>query len=206
MTKLILVRHGETAWNDEARYQGQEDVPLSAKGCLQADRLAERLAQEWIDGVYSSDLARARDTATRIAGPHGRTVLTEPRLREVLLGAWQGLAYAEVHRSYFAPSDPMPPYAVDNPPPGGESLRQLQVRVVRAVEEIAAAHPDQSLVVVTHGACLKVLCCAWLGVDLAAHWKLSFSAASITRATLNPQGAVISTLNDTAHLDRKELP
>ncbi len=200
MTRLLLVRHGETTWNDAARYQGQVDVPLSARGQVEAKCLAERLASESIHAICASDLARARNTAQIVADRLGRPVTLEPRLCEANLGEWQGLTYAEVRRRYFRDTDPLPAYFVDTPPLGGESLRQLQARVMSAIEYIAAQHTDENVLVVTHGGCLKVLLCTWLGIELSSYWQLRFDSASISEVSLYPSGAIVSRLNDTAHL------
>jgi alpha-ribazole phosphatase len=205
MTRLLLVRHGETLWNDQSRYQGQEDVPLSPRGREEAERLAERLVGESIAAIYASDLARARDTAQIVARRLGKSVMMEPRLREANLGDWQGLTYAEVHRRYFCDSDPLPAYFVDTPPLGGESLRQLQTRALGAIEQIVAQHPNESVLLVTHGGCLKTLLCAWLGIALSSYWQLRFDSASISEVSLYPMGAIVSRLNDTAHLCEKKL-
>lgn len=139
MTRFLLVRHGETTWNDQARYQGQTDTPLSARGLAEAEQLAERLVGETIDAIYASDLARARDTAQVVAARLSKPVRLEPRLREARLGEWQGLTYDQVRQRYFSDADPLPAYFVDSPPlGGGECLRQLQARLMSAVESITA--------------------------------------------------------------------
>jgi alpha-ribazole phosphatase len=200
MTRLLLVRHGETTWNDEARYQGQADIPVSTRGWAEAERLAERLASESINAIYTSDLMRALDTARVIARRIGQPLTLEPRLREANLGEWQGLTYEQVRRRYFSDTDPLPAYLVDSPPPSGESLRQLQVRLMSAIEAIAAKHANASVLIVTHGGCLKVLLCTWLGMELSAYWQLRFDSASISEVSLYPVGAIVSRLNDAAHL------
>ncbi len=205
MMRLLLARHGETTWNDEARYQGQTDIPLSARGQMEAERLAERLAHESIDAIYTSDLARARDTAQVVARRIDTALTLEPRLREANLGEWQGLTYEQVRQRYFNDTDPLPAYMVDSPPPGGECLRQLQVRLMSAIESIATQHDDESVLIVTHGGCLKVLLYTWLGIELSAYWQLRFDSASISEVSLYPIGAIVSRLNDTAHLREEEM-
>ena len=200
MTRLLLVRHGETTWNDQARYQGHTDVPLSPRGWVEAELLARRLRAESIDAIYASDLARAGDTARVIADRLGKLVVMEPLLREIRLGEWQGLTYSEVRERYFTDSDPLPAYPVNLPPPGGECLRELQARLLSTVECIAARHSNQCVLIVTHGACLKALVCTWLNIELASHSRLRFDSGSITEVYFDPNGIAVTRVNDTLHL------
>jgi broad specificity phosphatase PhoE len=200
MTHFIVVRHGETTWNSESRYQGQTDVPLSARGWLEAECLAERFVREPIAAIYSSDLSRAADTARVIARRLGVSVVLESRLREANLGEWQGVSYSEVRRRFFGATDPLPCYAVNQPPRGGESLRQLQARLFQAVGEIAARHANSDVLLVLHGGCLRALFCAWLRVELTDYWKLQFDSASVSEVVVSRENAVVTRLNDCAHL------
>ena len=200
MTRFIVVRHAETTWNMESRYQGQTDVPLSAHGWIEAKCFAERLADENVAAIYSSDLARAADTARVIARRLGQSVILEPRLREANLGEWQGLSYAEVRRRYFRATDPLPCYAVDQLPRGGESLRQLQARLLQVVGEITATYPNSNVLLVLHGGCLRALFCAWLRVELTDYWKLQFESAAVSEVLVNRAGAIVTRLDDCAHL------
>lgn len=200
MIRLILVRHGETIWNTQARYQGQADVPLSTRGWLQAECLAERLTNENIAVIYSSDLTRAADTAQMIAWRLGVSVVLEPRLRELNVGEWQGLSYADVQQRYFKPTDPLPCYPIDQPPRGGESFRQLQTRLLEVVEEIVAKHINQTVLLVLHGGCLRALFCAWLNLELAVYGKLRFDNASVSEVIISREGITVTRLNDCTHL------
>jgi len=156
-TELILIRHGETAWNRERRMQGQTNTPLSPTGRAQAEAVGLRLARHPFAALYSSDLQRAWDTAAAIAQASGREVRSEPRLRERTFGVFEGLTYDEMAHRYpaeharFALRDP--DYAV----PGSESPRQFFERSLACLEDIAAAHPGESVVVVTHGLVLDTL-------------------------------------------------
>ncbi len=203
MTRLMLVRHGETTWNDQARYQGHTDVPLSPRGWVEAECLARTLCDGSIHTIYASDLARARDTAQVIASRLDKPVVLEPELREIRLGEWQGLTYSEVRERYFSDADPLPAYPIDWAPVGGECLRELQKRLVRSVECIAARHPDQCVLIVTHGACLKALLCTWLNIELALYSRLRFDSASISEVYLNANGVAVVRVNDTLHLREK---
>ena len=154
---ILLARHGETDWNREGRWQGHADQPLNDLGREQASLLAGRLAAEPPHGLYSSDFARARETAEIVASALGLSVRLEPRLREVDVGEWSGLTMDEVSRRY--------PDAVRRRGEGetgwesGESYEAMGLRVLQALDAIAGAHPDERILVVTHGGPMRAV---WL--------------------------------------------
>ncbi len=163
---LILVRHGQTDWNLEGRYQGGADVPLNATGREQAKRLAAELATTRIDALYSSPLRRALDTALAVARGRGLEVRRDPRLREIELGEWEGMlsgriaeGYPELHRQWVR--DPRPVR-----PPGGESIREVHDRTIAAVEGMVAEHSGGTLCLVTHKVAMVVIRSHYLGLDL----------------------------------------
>ena len=143
MATLILVRHGETDWNRDRRVQGQTDLPLNETGRAQARALAEQLAGTRVDAVYASDLARARETAELLAAQRGLTVTLDPALREKDFGSWEGLTDVEVLDRF--------PDAVRGAWGDAETPDELSARVLAALERIAARHPNEHVVVVTHG-------------------------------------------------------
>ena len=142
MTTILLVRHGETDWNLEHRVQGHTDRPLNETGREQANALAELLADEPLDAIYSSDLARARQTAAAIAARHGLEVIELRELREKDFGTWEGLTGAEIQARF--------PDAKPGSWGDGESSDDVSERVLAVLERIAAAHVDGHIVVVTH--------------------------------------------------------
>ncbi|MCS7100640.1 MAG: histidine phosphatase family protein [Burkholderiaceae bacterium] len=151
---LLLIRHGETAWNAAGRIQGQLDVPLSATGLWQAQRLAQRLAAEPLAALYASDLTRAALTAQPLAQAHGLPVRYDARLRERHFGVFQGLTAEEVaarHPAEFAAWRARDPHWVV---PGGESGAQLITRALAALADIAQRHVGQTVAVVAHGGVL----------------------------------------------------
>lgn len=151
MTRLLLVRHGETDWNADGRLQGQTDRPLSDFGRKQARRLADELAAEGFEAIYSSDLARARETAEIIGARLGLPVELDPDLREKDWGTWEGLTAVERDRVEFA----------------GESTEAHQERILRALRRISESHPDgTSILVVTHGGSIRRAQTAALGMAL----------------------------------------
>jgi 2,3-bisphosphoglycerate-dependent phosphoglycerate mutase len=148
-TTLLLVRHAETDWNLERRWQGHADPPLNETVCAQARALALLLSGRGVTAVYSSDLARARATAELVARPAGLTVRLDPRLREVDVGEWSGLTTAEAEARF--------PAGAERRRAGGlgwehgETYEAMGARVEEALLEIAAAHPGEAVLVVTHG-------------------------------------------------------
>lgn len=173
MIKLWLIRHGQTDWNKEGRYQGQLDIPLNTEGLLQAEEAAGRIAAsgEQFSAIYSSDLLRARQTAETLARRLSLQVHFDPRLREIHLGQWQGRLHAEVRKERDAAladmtdstqvTDPNVPHA-----PGGESVAQVAERACQAIESIAYRHSQGSVIVVAHGVVIAALLCAARGVPL----------------------------------------
>lgn len=157
VTRLILVRHGETAWNRERRMQGQTDTPLSETGRAQAAAVAARLASSGFAALYSSDLSRALDTARAVSQASGKSVVTDVRLRERVFGVFEGLTRDEIAARYpaelarFFTRDP--DYVV----PGGESMRAFHDRCLGCLAELAGRHAGEVVVVVTHGLVLDAI-------------------------------------------------
>lgn len=151
MTTLLLVRHGETDWNADGRLQGQTDRALSDFGRRQAQQLAAELEGEDLDAIYSSDLARARETAEIVGERLALTVVLDPGLREKDWGTWEGLTAAERDRVEFV----------------GESTRAHQERTLDALRRVSERHPGQShVLVVTHGGSIRRVQTAALGMAL----------------------------------------
>jgi alpha-ribazole phosphatase len=166
MTKLILVRHGETDWNIAGRYQGQADPPLNAKGRAQAEELAAQLTGTHIDAIYSSDLQRARETAETIGRKLNLPVQIDKGLREMNQGEWEGLLVADAQarspREWAArKSDPLNARA-----PGGESVAEVASRIRAAIDETARKHPAETVLIVSHGLALATFLCRARSVPL----------------------------------------
>jgi probable phosphoglycerate mutase len=155
MTELLLVRHGETDWNRDERFQGHADPPLNDTGRAQARALANDLGRERIDAIYTSDLARARETAELIAEGVGVPFILEPRLREVDVGEWQGLRRPEIAERF--PDGMRNWHERGHGWERGETYEQLAERVLEAVEWIVNRHPGGRVVVVGHGGTIRVI-------------------------------------------------
>jgi probable phosphoglycerate mutase len=157
MTELRFIRHGETDWNRQNRFQGQIDVPLNAAGLAQAQRLAGRLAAEPPALLLSSDLQRARQTAAPLAAAWGLQPMLVPGLREQSFGVLEGLDVPSIQRQHPDLWQQWLVQRADFSLPGGESTRQFHSRVLQAVENLVAEHAGQRLVLVTHGGVLDML-------------------------------------------------
>jgi 2,3-bisphosphoglycerate-dependent phosphoglycerate mutase len=165
-TRLIVVRHGETAWNIEGRYQGQLDSPLTTTGVEESRALAARLEGEEFTALYASDLGRALKTAEIIAERTPCRIVTDSRLRERHLGVFQGLLKSEMRlnfaEEYHLFKTAGPEYVI----PGGESATEASARMIRCLEELAQRHTGERIVVVTHGGVVSALLRHSLGLAL----------------------------------------
>jgi probable phosphoglycerate mutase len=205
-TRILLVRHGETDWNATGRLQGQSDTPLNATGHEQARRAAQRLACEPLRALYSSDLARALQTATIIGQTLGLTVLTSPRLRERQYGAWEGLTAAEIQARYPEQFAVWRSRSLDFAPPQGETRTQLLTRALAELNTIARRHVGEMAVVVTHGGLCYVLISYFLECLDGDRREFTFANASIHTLEATADRWSVITVNETAHLQVLESP
>lgn len=159
MIRYCLVRHGQTDWNLEGRYQGQSDVPLNENGRLQARTLAQLLQGQNFTAVYTSDLQRARETAEIAAAIFGLTAIPDLRLREIHQGEWEG-QLVEVIKALYAglwQQRSVDPASIR--PPGGETVEEVARRVYAALDDIARQHSAGPVLVVSHGLALATVIC-----------------------------------------------
>ena len=184
MTVLLLARHGETDWTRAKRWQGHGDPPLNARGREQARALAEELLHVPLDAIYSSDLRRASETASIVAGIAGMDVLLDPELRENDFGDWTGLTRDEVKRRF--PEGVLRRKRGEKGWSGGESYEEMAERAVRAVEAIAAAQPDKQVLVVTHNGPIRAIHAHTLGIPYAEYrlTARSIKKGSVSSVTL----------------------
>ena len=198
--RLLLVRHGATPNNIEARYTGQSDVELSASGAYQAKLLGARLAAETLDAIVSSDLSRTRATARAIADYHGLPVWEDAELREFALGEWEEVLYAEVKARYRELLERWRSDPENMAPPGGETGAQVRDRMMRALDRWQKQYPKGSVLWVTHGGAIGILLCHLLGMSLSRRNQFHISNVSITELQLGEHYAILKSFNDTAHL------
>jgi len=202
-TEFWVIRHGESTWNADGRYQGQTDVPLSPVGLSQAKSLADRLAGLHFDAVYSSDLLRASQTAEIIAQRLAGTcaVQLDAGLREINVGQLSGLMFADIESQYpeYLSALRSDPWATRRP--GGESMQDLFIRCKAAFDRLRMRHNGKRLLIVSHGGVVRVAVGLALGnVSENAWTRLSVANTSITRVLLSPDSGALLGFNDEAHL------
>ncbi|MFT7776902.1 MAG: histidine phosphatase family protein [Roseateles sp.] len=199
-TRIVLIRHGETAWNRATRIQGHTDIPLSPLGLAQADRLAEALADESLAAIYSSDLSRARQTAEALARVQGLPVCFDVALRERAFGRFEGLSWEEIDKGYPEDAARWRRREPDFPVGGGESLNVFSARCLAAARRAVAAHPGRSIALVAHGGVLDCLYRAATRVALDAPRSWQLGNATINRLLATPGGFTLVGWNDDRHL------
>ena len=192
-TELLFIRHGETDWNRQLRFQGQIDVPLNATGQAQAQRLSARLAADRYDGFFTSDLTRARETAAPLAAAWRLQPVAVTALREQSFGVLEGLTVSEVQERHADLWQRWLEHRADFALPRGESLRQFHTRVITAVRELAADAPARRLAIVTHGGVLDMLWRSAKGLPLSGLRECDIPNAGLNR---------LRWVGDTLHIDR----
>lgn len=197
MRRLLLARHGQSVSNAVRRFQGAQDVALSPLGIRQAEALGQAIGRRRVAHVYASPLERARRTAEIVRGGSPVPLTLVDDLRELSLGDWEGCTVEEIRTR---PGDPYARWVRDPvlcSPPGGEPLPAVQRRVLRAVERIAAAHPDgEDVLIVSHGGVISALLAHWLGLPLSSIWRLAVANCSLTEIA-PPR---VLSMNETGHL------
>jgi alpha-ribazole phosphatase len=198
--RLILVRHGETAWNEARRFQGHTDTPLNRTGQRQAAAVARVLRCDTVHAIIASDLLRAQETARTIADPLTLTVTPDPRWREMAFGDWEGLTYDALQQRHPKRLAAWHGDPLQVAPPNGETLTHLANRVRLAWHDLKAAYAGQTVVLIAHGGPLRILLCLTLGLPPEAHWQFAIDPASLSELSVYSQGTMLIRLNDTAHM------
>lgn len=205
MSRIYLIRHGQTDWNLACRIQGQRDIPLNETGRLQAARLAEGMKERPVERVFTSRLSRARETAEAVAKSQGVPLYLVDGLEEINYGKWEGMTMEEIRRTYPEEYDAWWKDPVNGAPHGGESQMDVLVRTARAMEAVKANMASdrvEAAAVVSHGA---AICCIlpWLlKEDMPEEDGYSIANASITVIHYDPKkgSCTLEMLNDVRHL------
>ena len=207
MTEIWVVRHGETPWNVVRRVQGWEDIPLNEKGIEQAQALGKHLATlkatgDGVDAIYTSDLKRAHHTASILADSLGLTLNIEPGVRERHFGVLQGLIYGEMDQQAPEAAKVWRSRDPDAELPGGESLGFFHQRVVQAIDDIAAKHLGQRVMVVSHGGAMDIIWRHATQVSLRVPREAPLLNASLNRLSVSKEGWKLINWGDVRHLER----
>jgi broad specificity phosphatase PhoE len=201
MTRIVLVRHGETEWNRVERFRGRADVPLNETGLLQAEATARRIESHApAAAVYSSPLARAVRTAQAIAERQSLRVQIHQGLIDILYGEWQGLSAEEVKQRW--PEQLAAWYQAPHMVriPGGESLDELRARCGATVKEIAARHSGSAVVLVAHTVVNRIILLFVLGLDNGRFWHLRQDTCAMNEIEVDGEEFTLVSMNDTCHL------
>lgn len=201
MTEIIIIRHGETEWNKTGRFQGHSDVPLSAEGRAQAAALGRNLALDHVDAIYASDLTRAMETAAPLAKRFGLEVISDPLLRELNFGAWEGRNFNDVNAEN---PNSMKNFYTDPEQadiPESEPFPEFQRRVAGRVREIVAQERGKRIVIVSHGASIRILLADILAMPIRSIWHISQLNTAVNKIRFEDDGfAIVTLMNDTSHL------
>jgi len=201
VTRLLVIRHGETAWNTETRIQGHIDIPLNDTGRWQADRLASALADEPLHAIYTSDLQRARDTAHAVARVAGLPLQLDAQLRERHFGRLEGMTPVEVSAQWPQEAQRWRARDPSYGPEGGETLQGFHDRCVNALSTLASRHLGQTIAVVAHGGVLDCFYRAANRVPIEVPRTWQISNACINRLLYSPEGFSMLAWADKRHLE-----
>ena len=200
MTSIYLVRHGQTAWNREEIFRGRTDVPLDETGLKQAELAGEYFKGMEVAAIYSSPLSRALQTAQKIAQSNDLKVQPLLGIIDMSFGNWEGRPHQEIRekdsKTYRQWVEE--PHLVRLP--GGESLDDVRVRAMAALEEVIRNHPGKTLVLVSHRVICKVLICAILNLDNSHFWQITQDTTAINLIQYRKGRYILSLMNETCHL------
>ncbi len=203
VTRIILVRHGQTAWNRDERIRGRSDIPLDETGLEQARATARYIAARWpLTAVYASPLQRAMDTARAIAAAQGLEAQPLDGLLDLSFGEWEGLPIPEVQTRYpdLWQAWMTAPHTVHFP--GGESLDDIRERSMAALRDVVGRHPGETVALVAHRVVNQVLLCAVLGLGNDHFWQIGQDTCAVNEIEWNGRFYRLTLMNDTSHLWR----
>ena len=199
--KIMLVRHGKTAWNGTGKIQGHSDIELDEIGIEQAKKLAAHCPFDKVDAIYSSDLQRARVTAEILAEKFNLPVQTMVELREVHFGDWEGKIFSELEKvepenvkKFFRKPDEL---KINN----AETFFEAQARAMASLKRIIASNKnDAQIIVVAHGAITRTIICAFLEIPIRKMWALSQFNTAVNILRYDDGYFTVELINSTAHL------
>lgn len=198
--RIYLIRHAESTWNAERRYAGSSDPPLSDTGQQQAEKVAGALQTVSVHAIYTSPLRRAAQTAFAIARVHAAEPIVVPEFSEHAIGEWEGLTLSEVEAGYAELLRRWYDDPANTRIPGGETVAEMQARVLLAFRRITRAHNDEAIVIVGHGGVNRVILLSVLDAPLSSYWRFRVPNAGISMVEMDGHRGWLMALNDMAHL------
>jgi broad specificity phosphatase PhoE len=203
MTRIILLRHGETDHNAKGMYCGSSDASLNKKGVGQARLLKKRLKGEHVDVIYTSDLRRALETCRRVFGGTKVKVIKKKGLREIDLGEWEGLTSEEIGRRHGRLYRKWIQDPSASKIPSGESLGQFRKRVLGALREILKREGGKTVAVVSHSGPCRVILLHALGAGMGSFWSISQDSCCVNIIEFHDRHNLVRVINDTSHLTKR---
>lgn len=200
MTKIYLIRHGQTNWNRDKLFRGRADMPLNNHGRKEAEALAKHLEGVAATACYASPLSRAFETAEIVARPHKLDVIADENLIDIDYGEWQGLSEAAVKKKYPEIYLRWHERPQRTRFPEGESLSMVRKRAMKSLQDMQVQNPNGMVFVVAHRVVTKVIMCAMLGLDNRSFWKIRQDNCAFNIVELAESGPIVVTVNDTCHM------
>jgi broad specificity phosphatase PhoE len=200
MSRLLLVRHGITKYNNDRRFMGHSDIEMSDIGQRQIERLGNYLKDEKIDAVYASDLKRTMMSAKTIIGGRDLDVVPCHELREMNYGVCEGLTFGEIGLSYPDVAEKCAHFTLELEFPEGEKFQEFIDRSSAFLEKLKKHKPKETILVVSHNGPLKVLICRLLEISMEHWWQIGVDVASLSIMETGSRGAILTRLNDTSFL------
>jgi alpha-ribazole phosphatase len=200
MTRLLLVRHGNTEFNNDRRFLGFSDAGLSSVGEKQVERLQEYLNGERIHAIYASDLKRTMRTADVLNSGHTIPVSSCPELREMNYGDCEGMTLDEIQERHPDVAKGCINFTPSLAFPGGDSFQEFAARTLSFLYKLEQHQQEETILIISHNGPLRVLICHFLGIGME-HWgKFRLDTASLSIIETRPRGAILNRLNDTSYL------
>ncbi|MBW1973132.1 MAG: hypothetical protein DRG20_04490 [Deltaproteobacteria bacterium] len=200
MTRIYIVRHGNTLWNKDKIFRGHKDIPLDETGKEEAKKVADVMSEIKIDKIFSSPLLRAKETADIIAKPHNLDVEKENAFIDISFGEWQGISLNKVKEKWPKLYDKW----LNEPDkvkfPKGDRLEDVLKRSVGKIKDLVNIYSDKNLLIVSHRVVNKVMILGCLGIDLSHFWQIGQDTCAINLILYNGNSFILSILNDTCHI------
>lgn len=201
MTRIYFIRHGETDWNAEGKYQGWSDIPLSETGKKQAECLGERFQNIDLDVIYSSPLQRAYDTAQAVAIRKKMEIIPEEHFKEINFGEWEGLTAEQLNHLYGEKFQYFLSHPEDAKFPGDGSFSLVTERIKIGLDKILEENEGKNIMIVSHGGLIRLCIFYLLKMDIRFYKQMWINNTAVSVIDITSEGAVLYKVNDDAHIE-----